>query len=121
MSSVDSEHVVITGLGPICPLGIDVDQLWTALQARTSGVRRLASLPADEMTSPYGGEVWDFTGDIEQFGELEHGTQRLIRKGMRMMCREIQMGVAASQKALEHAGIDLATMGPERIGIVYDY
>ena len=119
MSSADSERVVVTGLGPICPLGIDVEQLWAALHAGESGVRRLASLPADEMTSPFGGEVWDFTGDIEQFGELERGTQRLIRKGMRMMCREIQMGVAASQKALEHARINLATIDPERIGIVY--
>ena len=119
MSTTSSESVVISGLGPICPLGIDLDSLWTSLESGTSGVRRVASLPADEMKSPFGGEAWDFTGDIEQFGELERGTQRLIRKGMRMMCREIQMGVAASQKALEHAKLDLETVDPERIGVVY--
>ena len=119
MSSAESARVVITGLGPICPIGIDTEQLWKSLDSGTSGVRRLASLPADEMNSPFGGEVWDFTGEIEQFGELERSKQRSIRKGMRMMCRDIQMGVAASQKALEHSQIDLQTINPERMGVVY--
>ena len=61
----------------------------------------------------------EFTGKIDQFGVLDQPRKRAIRKGLKLMCREIQMGVAAAQLTLQHAGLDEATMQPERTGVVF--
>ena len=44
-------------------------------------------------------EALEFTGDIENFGPLEKEQKKSIRKGLKLMCRESQMGVAAAQLA----------------------
>ena len=36
-------RVVVTGLGAVTPLGLDVPTLWAALTAGRSGIRRIAS------------------------------------------------------------------------------
>ena len=46
----------------------------------------------------------EFTGHIDDFGPLEGELKKAIRKGLKVMCRESQMGVAAAQRALEDAG-----------------
>ena len=45
----------------------------------------------------------DFTGAIEDFGPLEKLMSRNIKKSLKMMCREMQMGVAVAQLAITHA------------------
>jgi 3-oxoacyl-[acyl-carrier-protein] synthase II len=46
--------------------------------------------------------------------------QRAIKKNQKVMCREIEMGVAACQLALHHSGMsDPASREPDRFGIVY--
>jgi len=112
-------RVVITGLGLISPLGISPDKMWEALRAGQSGIATLQSLPVENMPSKVGGEARDFTGEIENFGPLEKMMQRNIKKGLKMMCREIQMGVAAAQLALHHAGMDASKRDPERTGVSY--
>lgn len=121
MMSNSSPRVVITGLGVVCPLGRDLDALWNNLVSGTSGITPLACLPAQGLESlRYGGEAKCFTGDIEQFGPLEKGLQRSIKKNQKVMCREIEMGVAACQMALCHSGLaDPALRNPDRTGIVY--
>jgi 3-oxoacyl-[acyl-carrier-protein] synthase II len=44
---------------------------------------------------------------------------RTIKKGLKVMCREMQMGIAVAQLALSHAGIKLAQSNLDRFGIVY--
>ena len=64
-------------------------------------------------------EARQFTGEIEDYGPLEKERKKLIRKGLRVMCRECQMGVAAAQLALADSGIQAAAVDPERVGISY--
>lgn len=116
----DCQRVVITGLGVVSPLGRDLDSFWQNLLAGTNGVTELSCLPADSKTVRYGGEAKCFTGDIGDFGPLEKGLQRSIKKNQKVMCREIEMGVAACQLALHHSGLaDPAQRNPDRTGIVY--
>lgn len=119
MSDRTERRVVITGLGLVSPLGSTPDSLWSALQSGQSGVRPLVRLPADFLPMSFAGEVQDFTGEIENFGPLEKTLQRSIKKGLKLMCREIEMGVAAAQLALSHAGHKGGTFDPERTGCVY--
>ena len=56
------------------------------------------------MCIDYGAEAIEFTGDISNYGPLDKKLQRTIRKGSKVMCREIEMGVAVAQLALHDAG-----------------
>ena len=112
-------RIVITGLGQISSLGNTIEQLATALESQQSGVRTLEQIPFEHLIASYGGEAWDFSGDIENYGPLEKTAKRAIKKGSRLMCREIQMGVASAQHALHDGGVSAEVVNPDRIGIVY--
>jgi 3-oxoacyl-[acyl-carrier-protein] synthase II len=106
-------------LGLITPLGNSPDSLWQALQAGQSGVRPLSRLPADALPTHVAGEAAEFTGDIANFGPLPKDQQRAIKKGLKLMCREIQMGVAVAQLALQHSGLQTDSLDRDRAGVVY--
>lgn len=113
-------RVVITGLGVVCPLGRDLETFWANLIGKKSGVSALDCLPQNGLNLKYGGQAKCFTGDIENFGPLEKSLQRSIKKNQKVMCREIEMGVAACQMALAHSGLAAPeSRNPERTGIVY--
>jgi 3-oxoacyl-[acyl-carrier-protein] synthase II len=112
-------RVVLTGWGLISPLGNSADELWSAVTAGRSGVGFLQQLPADKSPVRFGGEARGFSGDIEDFGELAKDLKRSIKKGLKLMCREIEMGVAAAQRALADAGLAPGTYDSDRIGCVF--
>jgi 3-oxoacyl-[acyl-carrier-protein] synthase II len=111
--------VVITGLGVICPLGNTKELLWEALSAGRSGVRPLVSVPVAHLPMSFGAEARDFTGAIDDFGPLEAEQKKAIRKGLKTICREAQMGIAAAQLALRDAGLTVGRYDPERTGAVF--
>jgi 3-oxoacyl-[acyl-carrier-protein] synthase II len=113
-------RVVITGTGLISPLGNSTEDLWKALTSGTSGVAPLRVAHAERMPTSFAGEARDFSGAIEDFGPLEGEKKKAIRKGLKVMCRESQMGVAAAQRALADAGLgDTSQLDPERAGVVF--
>ncbi len=118
--SHSNQRVVITGMGVIGPSGIDLETFWQNLMEGRSGITELDCFPPGPLPARYGGQAKCFTGDIAQFGPLEKGLQRSIKKNQKVMCREIEMGVAACQLALHHSGLsDPSARDPERFGIVY--
>lgn len=114
-----SRRVVITGLGVVSPIGNTPEQVWTSLIEGKSGVVPFGKLPRDVFPMSFGGEVPGFTGEIDDFGELAADVKKAIRKGVKLMCRETQMGVAAAQRAIAHAGLTGAGLDPERIGLSF--
>ncbi len=52
----------------------------------------------------YAGEARQFTGEIDDFGPLAADRKKAIKKGLKVMCRETRMAVAAAQLALGDAG-----------------
>lgn len=114
------EHrVVITGMGVVSPLGDSKEALWESLAEGRSGIGPLERVSATHLPTKCGGEARGFSGDIEDFGPLDKSLQRNIRKSLKMMCREIAMGVAAAQKALSDAGWTAGAFDPDRAGVVY--
>src|SRR5262245_33963250 len=95
-----TRRVVITGLGVICPLGNTKEARWEGLVAGRSGVAAFKSLPAQHLPMSFAGEARDFSGSIDDFGKLEGESKKAIRKALKLMCRECQMGVAAAQRAI---------------------
>jgi 3-oxoacyl-[acyl-carrier-protein] synthase II len=114
-----SRRAVITGLGLISPLGNTKESLWEALAAGRSGVARFTSVPTDHLPMSFAAEARGFTGDVEEFGPLEKEQKKAIRKALKVMCREIQMGVAAAQLAIHDGGLATGRYLPERSGCVY--
>lgn len=116
----NNHRVVITGLGVISPLGRELAPFWNNLANQTSGIGPLSSLPLDIIPCKFGGQASCFTGDISEFGPLDKNLQRAIKKNQKVMCREIEMGVAACQLALFDSGLANPELrDPERFGIVF--
>jgi len=114
-------RVVVTGMGVVSSLGTTLEELWAGCREGRSGVRPTR---ADE---PYPvsnvAPVDDFSGKIQDFGELSDAKKKAIRKGIKLMAREIQIGVAAAQKALADARLDEARLDgalpPRRVGVAF--
>ncbi len=111
-------RVVITGLGVVSPIGLDLDTIWSNLTEGRSGIGPIESMPTHSLVVKSAAECKSFKGEIEDYGPLDKVTQRSIKKNMKVMCREIEMGVAAAQKALAHSGLSEAR-DPERCGCLF--
>ena len=104
--------VVITGIGVISPIGTEVDKFWTNLSQGVSGVVRIPPDDPNHRAGEIGGLVANFTDETAKKEFL-----RAHRKSIKVMCREIQLGVASAAKAMEHSGLDLDAIDHQRLGI----
>jgi 3-oxoacyl-[acyl-carrier-protein] synthase II len=113
-----TRRVVITGLGLVSPLGSTPSALWSALLEGKSGVGATTYFPADRQPLKYAAEARQFTGEIDDFGDMENQRKKAIKKGLKVMCRETRMAVAAAQLAIADAGFSEKPMDPEMSGVV---
>ena len=102
------QEVVITGVGIACPLGIGREAVWRAIEGRQSGVRVLPWLEESGFPIPIGGEVPEF--NPKQYVKP--------RKSLKVMCREIQLAFTCAELAWAEAGLQDASIDPERLGVV---
>ncbi len=117
-SPAHNRRVVITGLGLISPLGNTPAALWSALAAGRSGVAATSLLPPDRQPLKFAAEAREFTGEIDDFGPLEKERKKAIKKGLKVMCRETRMAVAAAQLAIADAGFAETPLDAEQSGVV---
>jgi 3-oxoacyl-[acyl-carrier-protein] synthase II len=99
-------RVVITGLGCVTPCGTGAEQLWSALLAGRSGIRRIASFDAAGCGSQVAGEVRDFVP--EDF---------LARREVQAFSRYLHLGVAAARLAWDDAGRPARSFDSDRVGV----
>ena len=102
-----AQRIVITGIGPVTPIGIGVDAFWDSLREGRSGVRRVPELVE-------AGLKVQIAADIPEFDP----TDFMDAKAARRMARFSQLGVAAARLAVTDAGLDLEQHDPERIATV---
>ena len=120
MDTSSQRRVVITGIGVVSPLGITTADLVDGLRSGQSGVAPFTQIPLDVFCTNNGAEASAFTGKIEEYGPMDKKLQRTIRKNNKVMCREIELGVAVAQLALHDAGLgDPELRNRERTGVVY--
>ncbi|MFG0262057.1 MAG: beta-ketoacyl synthase N-terminal-like domain-containing protein, partial [Novipirellula sp. JB048] len=119
MDRTSSRRVVITGRGVVSPLGIEASAMLEHLRAGKSGIGPFTQVPQGVLSVDHGAEATEFTGDISNYGPLEKPLQRTIRKGSKVMCREIEMGVAVAQLALHDSALSEDKRVSERVGVVY--
>jgi len=102
-----SKRVVVTGMGVISPVGIGLENFWSALTTGKSGIDRITKFDPTEYSTQVAGEVKDFTP-----------TDYLDKKEARRMDRYTQFAVAATGMALKHAALDLDQEQRDRIGVI---
>ncbi|MGH7128349.1 MAG: beta-ketoacyl-[acyl-carrier-protein] synthase family protein [Planctomycetaceae bacterium] len=108
----DRRRVVITGVGLMSPLGIRRQSVQARLLAGESGIGPLTLMQHSAAPRNVGAEVRDFDEREAKMTYLQ-----AQRKSLKVMCREIILGVASANLALEDAGIDLATIDHDRLGV----
>lgn len=118
MRGAAQRRVVITGMGVVCPLGLTTEDVWNGLAAGVSAVQPIESFSSAGLPLHHAAEARCFTGEIDNFGPLEGEQKKAIRKGLKVMCRESQMAVAAAQRAL-HDAAAREHHAPERFGCVF--
>jgi len=100
-------RVVITGIGILCPLGLNMATTWENLVAGKSGIDYITLFDAEPFETRFAGEVKGF-----------EPTDYINRKDARRMDRFAQLAVAASLQVVEQSGIQINSTNQDNIAIV---
>jgi 3-oxoacyl-[acyl-carrier-protein] synthase II len=103
----DNNRVVVTGIGLVCPLGLNASATWEALIGGKSGIDYITLFDAELLETKIAGEVKGF-----------ESTDYINRKDARRMDRFTQLAVAASLQAVEQAGLQINSMNQDNIGVI---
>ncbi|HXK20333.1 MAG TPA: beta-ketoacyl-[acyl-carrier-protein] synthase family protein [Polyangiaceae bacterium] len=101
-----ARRTVITGMGVLTASGRELTGFWESLVEGRSASRRVTRFAADEMPTRVAAELDDF-----------EPTRHVDAKTARRMDLCCLYGVAAAKSALEDAGIGVADLDPDRVGI----
>lgn len=98
-------RVVITGMGAVTPIGLNVNEYWEGLKAGKTGFGEITYFDTTDYKVKVAAEVKDFVPKNYMEG-----------KAAKRMEKFSQYAVAASREALEQAGIDMEKEDPYRVG-----
>lgn len=99
-------RVVVTGMGIVSPVGNSLSDAWDNVVAGHSGIRKIDTFDASELTTQIAGIVKNF--DIKDY---------LPAKDARKVDPFIHYGIAATQQAIEDAGLSVTDQNRHRIGL----
>jgi 3-oxoacyl-[acyl-carrier-protein] synthase II len=100
-------RVVVTGIGWVTPLGVDIDTVWKRALAGESGIGYITLFDASNFPTKISAEVRDW--DLSDVGE---DPQQWKYQG-----RHTHFAVGAAKKAMADAGIDTSKIDPTRFGV----
>jgi len=104
---VSVNRVVVTGLGAVTPLGLDVATTWEGLIAGKSGIDYITQFDAEGFETRIAGEVKEF-----------EPTDYIGRKEARRMDRFSQLAVAAAMQAVQDAGFEINDGIRDNVGVL---
>jgi len=107
LKSNPSNRVVITGMGVLCPLGLDMATTWAGLINGKSGIDHITLFDPEPCETKFAGEVKGF-----------EPTVYVSRKEARRMDRFAQLAVAASFQAVEQSGIHVNATNQDNIAVI---
>jgi 3-oxoacyl-[acyl-carrier-protein] synthase II len=99
-------RVVVTGIGPLTPVGIGLEEFWSRLVAGTSGVSRIQNFDPTGLPVQIAGEIHDFDP-----------SRWISPKEAKRWDRVSQFAVAAAKLAWEDAGAP--SVNPARTAVVF--
>ena len=102
-----NHRVLVTGMGIISPLGLDVATTWDGIVNGRSGVDYITAFDPEGYDTHFAAEVKGF--DPENY---------LDRKEARRMDRFAQFAAVAAQQACRQAGLESGNVDPYRVGVI---
>lgn len=100
-------RVVVTGMGALAPLGLNVEEFWQGLIEGRSGIGPITLFDPTGLSCTIAGEVKGFTA-----------RNYMDAKEARHMARFSQLAVAAARMAIEDAKLDISKEAGERLGVL---
>jgi nodulation protein E len=100
-------RVVVTGLGAVTPLGLDVSAFWDGLKSGTDGIRPVELVPAERLNQKVLGEVKGFD-PLKHFGERE----------LPILDRVSQFSIVAARQAIAQSGLTFEGEFSERTATI---
>ncbi len=101
------KRIVITGVGAVTPLGLDVESTWQGLLAGRSGVGNITRFDAS-------GIDVQLAAEVKGFDPLKYFDKREAKRTDAFA----QYAWAAAKEALDMSGLDLERIPPRRVGVV---
>lgn len=99
-------RVVVTGLGLVSPVGLDVASSWAAIVDGRSGISTIDSFDVSGYPTRFGGPIRDF--DV---------TDYMSAKDAKRYDPFVHYGVAASVQAFNDSGLELNDEYNDRVGV----
>jgi len=103
---MSERRVVVTGLGLVSPVGLDVASGWENVLAGKSGIQPITHFDIEPFSVRFGGPIYGF--DVEQY---------IPKKEARKMDAFIHYGIAAGIQALKDSGVEIDDSNAKRIGV----
>lgn len=100
------KRVVITGLGPVTPIGLGKEAFAQAQRAGKSGITPISHFDPTDTSSKIAGEVND---SLDEY---------LDPRAARKLDRYVQLALVAADLAVQDSGIDKEQLRSERVGTV---
>ena len=98
-------RVVVTGMGTVNPIGLNVEEYWEGLKAGKTGFGEITYFDTTDFKVKVAAEVKGFVA-----------ADRMDKKAARRMEPFTQYAVAAAKEAFEDAGLDMSKEDPYRVG-----
>jgi 3-oxoacyl-[acyl-carrier-protein] synthase II len=105
---MSKRRIVITGMGAVTPLGLDVNTTWSNLIAGKSGVTPITSWDVSKYDCRFAAQVKDFEPRKYFFNE----------KDARRADRYSQLAMASAKEAVKHSGLDPQALNLDRVGVL---
>ncbi len=99
-------RVVVTGLGIIAPVGLDIPSAWESIVNGRSGIQTITHFDVAPFSTRFGGPIYNFDA-----------TEYFAKKDLRKMDAFIHYGVAAGCQALTDSGLEITDANRHRIGV----
>jgi 3-oxoacyl-[acyl-carrier-protein] synthase II len=102
-----TRRVVITGMGVVTPLAIDLPAYWDRLLNGKSGIGSIEQIDTTEFKVKFGGEIKNWTPE-----------NSFDSRACRRMDRFTQFAMVAALEAIKSSGLDIAKEDPFRVGTI---
>jgi 3-oxoacyl-[acyl-carrier-protein] synthase II len=102
-----ARRVVITGMGVISPVGLDVPTAWDNLVNGRSGIAPITLFPTQDLRVKIAGEAWGFCA-----------TDYMSAKEARRADRNVQFALAAAKEAMAQANLTPGAVNGDAMGVL---